>query len=47
MEWMATTAGDGHINDRIARDKEYLLSRKQILGLLSTTEELEKDRDSR
>jgi hypothetical protein len=47
MEWMTSPAWDGHLNERIARYNEYLLRREQILRLLSATEELEKDRDSR
>jgi hypothetical protein len=31
VERMASAAGDGHLNKRIARDNKYLFSREQIL----------------
>ena len=47
MEWMTSTAGNGHLNDFITRYLEYLFSREQILRILGTAEELEEDRDGR
>ena len=43
MEWMTSTAGNGHLNESITRDYEYLFSREQILRFPGATEELEED----
>jgi len=46
MEWMSASSWDVDLNQRIPWDDEDLFWRKEILWLLGTAQDLEKDRDS-